>query len=326
LTVATKETTSTGDQLRLTDLAPGTYRVSVRTHPKGDGKNSPSTEINPGAYQDARNLTLEPAQSIPVRFRYQQFDPKAFRGQRTAVLHFRMPDGTPAKGGRVKVEYYDGHYGNLVVYSGAIPDSGDLTLKGITDRVPASLSERPYTVTAESEQLGRFGFTSNEPVQEFDFHLAPRVGDLAPDIELRRIADGTPMRLRSLRGQVVYLEFWTTSCGFCQPAMAELNRMMAEQGAAWKGHVAIVPINIDANSDRVKSHVRLRGWDCLEHYWGGKSTDSDFDAPAARAFLVSGVPHAILIGPDGRILWRGHPLDPTGGQNLKSRIGAALKN
>jgi hypothetical protein len=62
----------------------------------------------------------------------------------------------------------------------------------------------------------------------------------------------------------------------------------------------------------------------LEHSWGGKDAVSDFDAPAARAFAVSGVPHAILIGPDGRIFWRGHPLDKTGGQDLKARIEAKL--
>jgi hypothetical protein len=56
-----------------------------------------------------------------------------------------------------------------------------------------------------------------------------------------------------------------------------------------------------------------------------RSTDSDFDAPAARAFVVWGVPHALLIGPDGRILWRGHPLNNAGGQNLQSRIEAELK-
>jgi hypothetical protein len=223
------------------------------------------------------------------------------------------------------VEYYDGHYGNLVVSSGAIPNSGELTLKGITDRVPASLPERPYTVTVDSEQLGRFGFTKNEPEQEFDFHLAPRVGDLAPDLELRRITGGTSLRLSNLRGRVVCLVLWSTSCGPCQPAMAELNRLSAEQGAGWKGRVTIVPISIDANPERVKSHVAQRGWDCLEHYWGGESTGSEFDAPAARALVVSGVPQVILIGPDGHILWRGHPLDDSGGQSLGSRIEAALK-
>ena len=106
--------------------------------------------------------------------------------------------------------------------------------------------------------------------------------------------------------------------------MAALNRLSAEEGVAWKDRVAIVPISIDARPERVKSHVAQHGWERLEHYWAGESTDSDFNAPAARAFVVSGVPQAILIGPDGRILWRGHPLGNVGGQNLKSRIEAEL--
>ena len=185
--------------------------------------------------------------------------------------------------------------------------------------------ERAYTVTADDEQLGRFGFRKDQPTQEFEFHMAPRAGDLAPDIELRRIANGTSLRLGSLRGKLVYLEFWATWCGPCQPAIAELNRLSAEEGVAWKDRVAIVPISIDAKPERVKSHVAQHGWDGLEHYWAGESTDSDFNAPAAGAFVVSGVPQAILIGPDGRILWRGHPLGNVGGQNLKARIEAELK-
>ncbi|HLN26310.1 MAG TPA: sigma-70 family RNA polymerase sigma factor [Gemmataceae bacterium] len=323
--VATKDVTSANDEFKLTDLAPGTYQVDVYTSPKRDAEAVLRGEINPGYFRDLRELTLNQAQSESVRFRYQPPDPNAFRGQRTALLRFRMPDGTPAKDHRLKVGYHDGHYGYLPVFSGSIPDSGTLTLKGLTDRVAHPSAYRSYKVEVDDELVGSFGFTKEQLAQEFDFQLPPRAGDLAPDVELRAIASGTPMRLSSLRGKIVCLEFWATWCGPCQPAMAKLSRLAEEHGAAWKDRVAIVPISIDAKPERVKSHVAQRGWNRLEHYWAGKSTRSDFDAPAARAFVVWGVPTAILVGRDGRILWRGHPLDETGGQNLQSRIEAALK-
>jgi thiol-disulfide isomerase/thioredoxin len=174
------------------------------------------------------------------------------------------------------------------------------------------------------ESVGHFDFSKDEPTQEFEFHLAPRVGDLAPDVELRNVATGEPIKLRSLRGKLVCLEFWATWCGPCQPAMAKLNALSAEHGAAWKDRVVLLPVSIDEAVDRVKSHVQARGWNRLDHFWASDRTKVGFDAPAARTFVVFGVPEAILIGPDGRILWRGHPLDKSGGQDLRSRIESAL--
>jgi hypothetical protein len=85
----------------------------------------------------------------------------------------------------------------------------------------------------------------------------------------------------------------------------------------------IVPVSIDAAQDRVMLHAQGQGWARLEHYWAGGGASADFESPAARAFVVSGVPESILIGRDGRILWRGHPLDKS--KDLKSRIDDALK-
>jgi hypothetical protein len=36
------------------------------------------------------------------------------------------------------------------------------------------------------------------------------------------------------------------------------------------------------------------------------------------------VPTSLVIGRDGRILWRGHPADTTDGKDLAGRIEAAL--
>jgi hypothetical protein len=71
--------------------------------------------------------------------------------------------------------------------------------------------------------------------------------------------------------------------------------------------------------------VQRLGWTRLDHHWTGGKAGVGFDAPAARAFVVNGVPEAVLIGPDGRILWRAPPLGWGGAGSLESRINEALK-
>jgi hypothetical protein len=41
--------------------------------------------------------------------------------------------------------------------------------------------------------------------------------------------------------------------------------------------------------------------------------------------VIQGVPTTLIIGRDGRILWRGYPLDNTERQAIKTRIEAAIK-
>src|SRR5262249_4568204 len=138
LEVATETAASTRHTLKLTDLAPGTYMVSVRTQPKTESKRVPDDPVNPGAYYAQKKLVVTAAASERVRFGYTPFDPTAHCGKRTGVVRIRMPDGTSAKGRQVSVVWSDGHYGALPVYSGRLPASGELRLEGLTDRVVSS--------------------------------------------------------------------------------------------------------------------------------------------------------------------------------------------
>lgn len=77
--------------------------------------------------------------------------------------------------------------------------------------------------------------------------------------------------------------------------------------------------------DRLCDNLDPRsGGASLDHFWAGRIQEEEFDAPAARAFVVSGVPTAILISTDGRILWRGHPLEAFSGKSLQSLVENAL--
>ena len=325
LNLTSSAATSLSPRLKLTDLAPGIYSVRVRTQPKEESQPIPGTRINAGIYRDQTKLTLKSGQSEQINFRSTPFDPNAFRGSRTAKLHIRDPDGQPAKDRNVTVDYYDGHYGAQTVFSGTVPESGEIVLTDITDKAKISANQnRAYTVRIDEKLLGFFGFNKEEPTEEFEFFLAPGTGDMAPDIELTSLATGAAIRLNSLREKVVLLEFWATWCGPCQEPMKKLNLLGNGQSVEWKDRVVIVPISIDSEQSRVKLHVQQRGWTGLEHFWSGGDGGGDFESPAARAFGVHGVPEAVMISPDGRILWRGHPLNPIDGKDIKSRIEDAL--
>ncbi|HEY4261820.1 MAG TPA: thioredoxin-like domain-containing protein [Schlesneria sp.] len=325
LEVATQASPSVTPSLKLNDLAPGEYMISVRTQPEEGHQNVAGTTINLGRYFDRQTLTLKAGQSERMALRAAPFDSNAFKGSRNAIVRIRTTEGEPAKGRNASITYYDGHYGSLDVFSGIVPASGDIELKGITDKAVSSTAQRSYVVTVDGKRLGAFGFTNESPTQEFEFVLTPDVGDVAPDLRLTNLATGEELLLSSYRGQVVFLEFWATWCGPCQQPMAKLNAICSEPLAAWKDRVAIVPVAINSDAAKVKAHVQQRGWTALNPFWAGESEAGDFDTPAARAFVVSGIPTALLIGPEGRILWRGHPMDASEGKDLKSRIDDALK-
>jgi Redoxin len=324
LDVLSEQSNSVSHELRLNDLAPGDYEAEVRTQSKTPRKQGPRAEINPGAYFDRKQLRLKAGQSERVAFRYAPFDPNAFRGSRSAVLRIRRRDGKPATDKLLTVDYSDGHYGQLSVFSGRLPQSGEVTLEGLTDRRPPNRPLGPFSVSVENKWVGNFAFTTDAPKPSFDFWLAPEAGDLAPDVQLLQIATGKTIALSSLRGKVVLLEFWATWCGACHPAMEETNRLAAKHKATWKDRICLLPVSIDDNADQVKEHAAQRAWDGLDHCWSGSGANLGFECPAARAFVVFGVPESILIDRDGRILWRGRPMSKRDGKDLRSRIEAAL--
>jgi cytochrome c biogenesis protein CcmG, thiol:disulfide interchange protein DsbE len=73
-------------------------------------------------------------------------------------------------------------------------------------------------------------------------HAAPRIGGPAPTFSLSRLNGSGTLRLESLRGKAVVLNFWASWCGPCKAEAPALERL-------WKQYRSrgVVFIGIDTN-------------------------------------------------------------------------------
>lgn len=114
----------------------------------------------------------------------------------------------------------------------------------------------------------------------------------APDFLLASLGGGT-LRLRDLRGKVVFLNFWATWCVPCRTEMPDMERLFREFGE--KGLV-VVAVNLLEGRRAVQGFV-----DDLKLTF---PVVLDADGQAAAAYGVRPIPATFLISRDGIILWR----------------------
>jgi len=312
-----------GETRAFSDFGPGRFSVTIRTNARDGVKNVAGTEINPGRFFARRMITtLSAGATHKERIQWTPFDSNAKSGDCHARLKLLMADGRPAAGVPVKVHWFDGHYGALEVHDGQTPSNGIVQLDGISSEVVTEPPYPPYSVELDGEFVGPFRLQPITEIQEFEFRMAPDVGDQAPDIDILEVGTGKAQRMSNYQGHVVLLEFWATWCGPCQPAMKKLNSM-ATENPDWADKVVIIPLSVDKTSELAANHVAQRGWTAMRHFWSRRVDDGQ--SQAEQAFVVYGIPTAILLKPDGTIAWRGHPMAKySGGINLRDRIEAML--
>lgn len=120
------------------------------------------------------------------------------------------------------------------------------------------------------------------------------VGQVPPEIKAGSWLNTKPVTLASLKGKVVVVEFWATWCPPCRqtiPHLIEINNKYKN-----KGFVIISLTNEDLKT--VEPFVKANKMT----YPVGVGSSS------ARDYGVSGIPHAVIVGKDGRVAWEGHPM------------------
>ncbi|MFT4822283.1 MAG: thiol-disulfide isomerase/thioredoxin [Halioglobus sp.] len=117
------------------------------------------------------------------------------------------------------------------------------------------------------------------------------VGDIAPEVELIQLPeDGSSASLSSLRGKVVYLDFWASWCGPCRLSFPQLEAMRTELRP--RGF-EVFAINVDEiKEDALRFLAELPVSYPVVH-------DAAGDTPAKWGIL--GMPTGFLIDREGTV-------------------------
>lgn len=126
---------------------------------------------------------------------------------------------------------------------------------------------------------------------------AVKVGDDMVDGVLYD-ASGECHRLSELKGQYILLDFWSQGCGPCRASLPELEELIKR----YESQLVVVGICSDAKDDW-KAFLKDNNpgglqWNQLLPYGSG----------LVPRYGVTGIPHYVLISPEGKILlsWAGY--------------------
>ncbi len=139
------------------------------------------------------------------------------------------------------------------------------------------------------------------------------VGEPFPDLEVTTLKERS-LRISSLRGKVVLVEFWATWCGPCLAEVPELKELHEEYGS--RDDFAMIGISIDSDQDekKLKGLVRDKkiGWMQVFGSKGGATK-------AAEACGVEFIPQSFVINREGKLAAK-----DLSGKALKERVAELL--
>lgn len=124
--------------------------------------------------------------------------------------------------------------------------------------------------------------------------------------------EGKSISLDDFKGKYVYVDVWATWCGPCKREIPYLKDLHDEYKDK---NIAFVSVSVDDNAkawERMVTKKNLQGYQIRDAQKG-----------ILRGYGIYGIPHFILIGPNGELLMHNAPR-PSSGNGIRrvfSKVG-----
>jgi thiol-disulfide isomerase/thioredoxin len=112
------------------------------------------------------------------------------------------------------------------------------------------------------------------------------------------LINGTKLDWASYRGKVVLVDFWAS---WCEPCRMEIPNIKRNLEAYKSKGFEVIGVCIDDDRAPAEAYIKEAGvsWPSL---LGAKAGETGFDHPVARKYGVTGIPLAILVDRDGKVV------------------------